>query len=154
MEIKDGKLVFDDVDIERVCLNRLKQADKYFDENYIEIKGGRANYKDISIDPEAYETTKDYLNIPPYSKRKVLTAENVSKYIAEYLQHLLDDKNTDISILKVLNQLKTEDFSDVLNKETLEKLEMRYLHLNDIFIIHLVIWQVLYHSQLQVETPE
>lgn len=122
MEIKDGKLVFDDVDIERVCLNRLKQADKYFDENYIEIKGGRANYKDISIDPEAYEATKDYFNIPPYSKRKVLTAENVSKYIAEYLQHLLDDKNTDISILKVLNQLKTEDFSDVLNKETLEKI--------------------------------
>ena len=46
------------------------------------------------------------LNIPPYSRKKVLTAENVSKYIAEYLQHLLDDKNTDISILKVLNQLK------------------------------------------------
>lgn len=38
------------------------------------------------------------------------------------MQHLLDDKNTDISILKVLNQLKTEDFSDVLNKETLEKI--------------------------------
>lgn len=122
MEIRDGKLVFDDVDIERVCLDRLKQADKYFDENYIEIKSGRANYKDISIDPEAYESIKDYFNIPPYSKRKVLTAENVSKYIAKYLQSLLDDKNTDISVLKVLNQLREENFNDVLDNETLEKI--------------------------------
>lgn len=122
MEIKDGKLVFDDVDIERLCMHRLKEADKYFDENYIEIKSKRADYKDISIDPEADELTNDYIEIPPFPKRRVLSPENVANYISKYLQQLLTDKDTNISILKILNQFQDENFKDVLDTETLEKI--------------------------------
>lgn len=116
MDIQDGKLVLDEIDINKMVKHRLELLDDVLNNHFEDIMSGVFNKESLSLFPQTTFSEKQ-AESPSYSK-KDYELDCVEIYIKEYLQNLKTDKKTHFSTYKLLERLEKDDIELISRSET------------------------------------
>lgn len=106
MKIKNGELLLDDVDIDRVVVHRLKDVEKVFENRYEEIVDGKFDTTPLKIfTPEKLETARTELKT---DNNQALELKCVEMYLKEYFDDLKYNKKSQAQI-KLVGRLEKEE---------------------------------------------
>lgn len=107
MKIKNGELLLDDVDIDRLVVYRLKDVEKVFENRYDEICDGKFDMTPLKIfSPEKMESAKVEIksNDTPSIELKC-----VEMYLKEYFDDLKYNKTQSRSQVKLVGRIEKEE---------------------------------------------
>ena len=106
MKIKNGELLLDDVDIDRVVVHRLKDVERVFENRYGEIVDGKFDTTPLKIfTPEKLETAHAELKT---DNNQALELKCVEMYLKEYFDDLKYNKKSQAQI-KLVGRLEKEE---------------------------------------------
>lgn len=114
MEIRNGKLILDDVDINKMVKQRLLMLDDILNNQYDDLIDGNFNKESMSLFPTQPFENKQAEN--PHYSPKEYQLDCIEVYIKEYLQDLKQDRKTHHSTMKMLERFDKEDI-ELINRE-------------------------------------